>query len=115
MFLSVAMFSRPSLLVLGSCTKSPMNPMNSEESVKNSQTDNLPVTSLGSSHWFGFGSALVIILRKSFSAAAPGCLPSVQGVFETWQALDEWQRRQQSCTAASVGVAGGMEVWDSTQ
>ncbi|KAL2301658.1 hypothetical protein Nmel_011048, partial [Mimus melanotis] len=30
-------------------------------------------------------------------------------MFETWEALDEWQRRQQGCTADSTGLEGGMK------
>lgn len=71
LFISVAMFSKPSFFVLGSCIDFPINCCNlwessvsSEDSGKNSQTDNLPLTSLGSSHWLGFGFYLVIILPK---------------------------------------------------
>lgn len=67
LFLSVAMFSKSSFFVLGLCTKFPINCCradNSEESVNNSQTDNLPVTSWGSSHCLGFDSFLVLVLPK---------------------------------------------------
>lgn len=101
----MAMFSKPSFFVLGSCTKFPMNCCragSSEESVKSSQSDNLPVTSLGSSHWLGFGSYLVLILPKflcsscwmpPFTAGCVWDMGSTGWVSEEAAVLHCWFRR----------------------